>query len=83
MNLAKIVERDIEQTFQAKGVAIIQGCRGPPGTPYVSTATTKAHYEKAVPEAVLKGMRLPEEKAAARPFENQGRLGYSRPLIAC
>jgi hypothetical protein len=32
MNLAKIVERDIEPTFQAKGVAFIQGCRGPAGT---------------------------------------------------
>jgi integrase len=30
---------------------------------HVSTATTEAHYEKAVPEAVLKGMRLLEEKA--------------------
>jgi hypothetical protein len=38
---------------------------------HVSTATTEAHYEKAVPEAVLKGMRLLEEKAAARPFENE------------
>lgn len=29
---------------------------------HVSTATTEAHYEKAVPEAVLKGMRLLEGK---------------------
>ena len=30
---------------------------------HVGTATTEAHYEKTVPEAVLKGMRLLEEKA--------------------
>jgi hypothetical protein len=35
-----------------------------PSQGHVSTATTEAHYEKAVPEAVLKGMRLLEEKAA-------------------
>jgi integrase len=33
---------------------------------HVSTATTEAHYEKAVPEAVLKGMRLLEEKTKTR-----------------
>jgi integrase len=30
---------------------------------HVSTATTEAHYEKVVPEAVLKGMRLLEAKS--------------------
>jgi hypothetical protein len=34
-----------------------------PSRGHVSTATTEAHYAKAVPEAVLKGMRLLEEKA--------------------
>lgn len=31
---------------------------------HVSTATTEAHYEKAVPEAVLRGMRMLEERTA-------------------
>ncbi|MGA9964594.1 MAG: hypothetical protein WBQ10_05275 [Terriglobales bacterium] len=33
---------------------------------HVSTATTEAHYEKTVPEAVLKGMRLLEDATAKR-----------------
>lgn len=35
----------------------------PSALEHVSTTTTETHYEKAVPEPVLKGMRLPEEKA--------------------
>jgi hypothetical protein len=33
---------------------------------HVSSATTEAHYEKTVPEAVLKGMRLLEDATAKR-----------------
>lgn len=81
INLTKFVERVIEPTLEAKGVAfktLYAGRRGfatilreltgasvagRDALGHVSTATTEAHYEKPVPEAVLKGMRLLEEKA--------------------
>jgi hypothetical protein len=84
INLTKFVERVIEPTLEAKGVAFktlyagrcgfatilreLTGASvvGRDALGHVSTATTEAHYEKAVPEAVLKGMRLLEKATRAR-----------------
>jgi integrase len=84
INLTKFVERVIEPTLEAKGVAfktLYAGRRGfatilreltgasvagRDALGHVSTATTEAHYEKTVPEAVLKGMRLLEDATAKR-----------------
>jgi integrase len=85
INLTKFVERVIEPTLEAKGVAFktpyagrrsfatilreLTGASvaGRDALGHVSTATdTEAHYEKTVPEAVLKGMRLLEDAAAKR-----------------
>ena len=81
INLTKFVERVIEPTLEAKGVAFKTLCgrrrafdrilreltgasvAGRDALGHVSTVTTEARDEKAVPEAVLKGMRLLEEKA--------------------
>jgi hypothetical protein len=84
INLTKFVERVIEPTLEAKGVAFktlyargrgfatilreLTGASvaGRDALEHVSTATTKAHYEKTVPEAVRKGMRLLEDATAKR-----------------
>jgi hypothetical protein len=85
INLTKFVERVIEPTLEAKGVAfktLYAGGRGfatilreahrrvcgRPGRPRTGQHChdTEAHYEKTVPEAVLKGMRLLEDPTVKR-----------------
>lgn len=61
INLTKFGERVFEPILRELTGASV-AARDALG--HVSTATTEAHYEKPVPEAVLKGMRLLEEKAA-------------------